>query len=88
VRELREHASQIWRDLSGEGEIVVTLNGKPVGVITPTGADSLDADLRALRRARAVQAVAGMQAHAVRKGLDRLSQEEIEAEIEHSRRSR
>jgi antitoxin (DNA-binding transcriptional repressor) of toxin-antitoxin stability system len=80
-RELRENTSQVWRDLPEEQQIVVTLNGRPVGVLTPTSGDTLDADLRALRRARAVQAVASMQAQSARNGLSDLGDDEIQAEI-------
>ncbi|MBM3493418.1 MAG: type II toxin-antitoxin system Phd/YefM family antitoxin [Armatimonadetes bacterium] len=80
-RELRENTSQVWRDLPEQQQIVVTLNGRPVGVLTPTSAESLDADLRAIRRARAVQAVADMQAQSARNGLSDLGDDEVEAEI-------
>lgn len=80
-RELRENIAQVWRDLPADQQVVITLNGRPVGVLTPTSPDTLEADLRAIRRARAVQAVADMQMQSVRAGLSDLAQEEIEAEI-------
>ncbi len=87
-RELRENIAQVWRDLPADQQVVITLNGRPVGVLTPTSPDTLEADLRAIRRARAVQAVADMQMQSVRAGLSDLAQEEIEAEIAAVRRRR
>ena len=35
VRELKQHASEILRDVSGGSEIIVTVRGKPVARIVP-----------------------------------------------------
>jgi prevent-host-death family protein len=88
VRELRAKSAQIWKDLPIEGEIVVTSNGHPIAVLTPVTESGLEETLRAVRRARAVEAVASLQRQSAETGRDRISDEEIEAEIREVRRAR
>ncbi|MBE0618825.1 MAG: type II toxin-antitoxin system prevent-host-death family antitoxin [Proteobacteria bacterium] len=88
VRELRAKSAQVLRDLPAEGEVVVTSNGHPVAVLAPVDEAGLEETLRAFRRARAVDAVAALQRRSVESGRDRLSVEEIDAEIREVRRAR
>jgi antitoxin (DNA-binding transcriptional repressor) of toxin-antitoxin stability system len=89
VRELRARPA-IWRELAEVGEMVVTSNGKPVAILAPVSEAGLESFLRALRRARAAEAVERLQRDSARAGRDRLSTGEIDAEIaavrEHRRR--
>jgi len=66
----------------------VTSNGKPVAPPSATSDETLDESLRALRRSRAQVAAKAMQQASKGAGTDRLSLEEINAEIEASRRQR
>ena len=88
VRDLRNRSAQILRDLPGQGEIVVTSNGKPIAFLTPTCETQLNGSLSAIRQARTMRAVAAIQRESVRKGTDRLTAEKIETEIQAVRRER
>lgn len=66
----------------------MTSNGKPVAPPSATSDETLDESLRALRRSRAQVAAKAMQQASKGAGTDRLSLEEINAEIEASRRQR
>ena len=87
VRELRRSAA-VWRSLAREKELVVTSNGKPIAVLSATTASTLEGSLTALRKARAQFAVAAMQRGARETGADRLTLEDVNAEIDAARRSR
>lgn len=88
VRELRATSAQVLRNLPSEGEIVVTSNGRPVAVLAPVDEAGLEETLRAFRRARAVEAVASLQRQSAEAGRDRITPDEIEAEIRDVRRAR
>ena len=88
VRELRSRSAAVWRSLATEKDLVVTSNGKPIALLSATTASTLEASLAALRQARAQLAVAGMQQRARETGADRLTLEDVNAEIDEVRRSR
>ena len=88
VRDLRGRTSQLWRDLEQEKDLVVTSNGKPVAILTSTDAESFERSLRDIRRCRANDALGQLQREAAARGLDRLSMDEIDAEIQASRTHR
>ncbi len=88
VRELRAKSAAVWDALATEGELVVTSNGKPIAILSPTTGATLEASLKALRQARAQLAIATMQARARDSGADRMTLEEINAEIAAARSQR
>ncbi|MDE0223359.1 MAG: type II toxin-antitoxin system Phd/YefM family antitoxin [Spirochaetaceae bacterium] len=88
VRELRSRTSQLWRDLAQERDLVVTNHGKPIAILSATDEDSLERSLAEIRRHRARDALRTIQRDAARRGLDRLSNEDIDAEIQATRRRR
>jgi len=81
VRDLRGKSAEIWRALPGERELVITSNGRPVAILAAVDESNLEESLSAFRQARAVDAVAGLQQRSVMAGTDRLSMDEIDAEI-------
>jgi antitoxin (DNA-binding transcriptional repressor) of toxin-antitoxin stability system len=81
VRDLRGKSAEIWRDLPGEHELVITSNGRPVAILAAVDESNLEESLSAFRQARAVDAVAKLQQRSVVAGTDRLSMDEIDAEI-------
>lgn len=85
VRELRNRTSQLWRDLERERDLIVTSHGKPVAILSATDERSLERALADIRRSRARAALAEIHRDAARRGLDRLSMEEIDAEIKATR---
>ena len=88
VRELRTQSAAVWDALSKEKDLVVTSNGKPIAVLSATTASTLEASLAALRQARAQMAVAAMQQRTQETGSDRLTLDDVNAEIEAVRRQR
>ena len=88
VRELRTQSAAVWDALSKEKDLVVTSNGKPIALLSATTASTLEASLAALRQARAQLAIAAMQERARKTGADRLTLEDVSAEIEAARRQR
>ncbi|MCY3839356.1 MAG: type II toxin-antitoxin system Phd/YefM family antitoxin [Gammaproteobacteria bacterium] len=88
VREIRGQASRIWEILEREKDLVLTNNGKPIAILTATDVASFERSVREIRRARAVEAMASLQQDAAFRGLDKLTMEEIDAEIEAARAGR
>lgn len=88
VRELRGNSARIWEELPTEREMVVTNNGRPVAILTTVGESNVEESLMAIRSARATSAVVQLQRRSVERGLAKLSQDEIEAEIAEVRRNR
>ena len=88
VRELRSQSAAVWRSLAREKDLVVTSNGKPIAVLSATTASTLEESLAALRQARAQLAVSAMQRRASETGDDRMTLDEVNAEIGAVRRIR
>ena len=88
VRDLRAKSAKIWRELSKERDMVVTSNGRPVGILSAADEETLEDTLKAVRRARASLAVLSAQLTSVKEGRNRLTPEEIETEIAAVRKKR
>ncbi len=88
AKDLRTQASSIWDKLPQEQEVVITVNGKPVAIMTATSDKDFEHSLRAIRRARAMEAVTSLQQSSVKTRRDSISEKEIQAEIKEVRRSR
>ena len=87
VRELRNRPGKLWASLSKE-DLVVTSNGRPMGVLVGVDETRLDDTVAAIRRAKAVLAVSRMRKKASRSGASRLSMAEINREIRAVRKGR
>ena len=87
VRDLRVQPSAVWDKLRQKGDLVLTSRGQPIAVLLSVEHD-LEHTLTAIRRVRAQMAVSEMRRVAQARGLDQLSEEEIEAEIQAARRER
>lgn len=88
VRDLRGKSGDIWRELPDEGEMVVTSNGRPIAILSTVRESNLEESLAAIRQARAIEAVAAMQRRSASAGTDRLTDEDIDAEIAAVRQAR
>ncbi len=88
VRDLRGRPGQVWSKLSREKEVILTSNGKPIAILSAVSEENLERALMALRQARAIGAVERMQSASVAAGNDRLTLEEIDAEIATVRKAR
>ena len=85
-RDFRTNPNKIWKALSKEETMTITVNGKPVAMMLTTSPENYEDSLDTLRRVRAEKAVIAMHTHSVKKGLNKLSPSEIEAEIKASRK--
>ena len=81
VRELRGQSAAVWKALAEEKDLVVTSNGKPIALLSATSDETLEESLGAVRRARAQAAATAMQQASLRAGTDRMSLDDINAEI-------
>jgi len=88
ARELRAESARVWEKLEAGEEIVVTRNGKPFAVLVHTEPQELEATLRALRWARFDRLLAEQHKRAAELGLDKMTMDEIDAEIAAARRER
>jgi antitoxin (DNA-binding transcriptional repressor) of toxin-antitoxin stability system len=87
VRELRNRPGRVWSTLS-RGDVVLTANGKPMGVLIGVDEGRLGDTVEAIRRAKAILAVSQMRLKAAQTGTDRLSLADINREIRAVRRRR
>jgi antitoxin (DNA-binding transcriptional repressor) of toxin-antitoxin stability system len=81
VRDLKTKSSQVWKELAGQKEMIVTSNGRPIALLSSINENNLEQVLAAFRRARATNAVASIQYESTQKGTDKISMDEINAEI-------
>jgi antitoxin (DNA-binding transcriptional repressor) of toxin-antitoxin stability system len=88
VRDLRSKSAQLWKELPEEREMVITSNGRPIAILSAIIESNLEESLAAFRQARAVKAVASLQRRSVKQGTDRISMDEINAEIKAIRKKR
>jgi antitoxin (DNA-binding transcriptional repressor) of toxin-antitoxin stability system len=88
VRDMRTTPAAIWKQLPKDRERIIKNNGRPIALLTPINDTNLEETLKALRRVHAAQAVAAMQVRSKELGNDRLTEEEIDAEIRSSRADR
>ena len=88
VRDLRNKSGQLWKELPEEREMIVTSNGRPIAILATISGSNLEESLSAFRQARAVEAVASLQGRSVEQGTDRMSMDEINAEIKAVRKKR
>jgi antitoxin (DNA-binding transcriptional repressor) of toxin-antitoxin stability system len=88
VRDLRTRPAQIWDKLRQQHDLILTANGRPIAVLSHIDEGGVEETLASLRRARAQAALSRLRADAATRGLDRLSTDEIEAEIAAARTER
>lgn len=88
VRDLRGKSAQIWKRLAQAKTLVITSNGKPIAILSPTSEDTLEESLSAIRTARAIAAVEAIQNKSVQIGKDKMGLEEINTEIRAERKAR
>lgn len=87
VRELSTKPREVWEKIRKE-EVVITSNGKPVGLLSGVTEETLEKALQAIRRSRAMMALEEMQQQSLDQGLDQLTGPEMETEIKAARKGR
>ncbi|MFH0764065.1 MAG: type II toxin-antitoxin system Phd/YefM family antitoxin [Candidatus Omnitrophota bacterium] len=88
IRDMRSKSRQIQNDLPKYKEMILTSNGKPIAIMTMISEESLEDSLAAIRRARAIRAVTGLQLKSVKSGKYMMPAGEIEDEIREARKAR
>lgn len=79
VRDLRTTPKSIWDNLSEDGEVIITNNGKPTAILLDISNGSFEETLKAVRQAKAMIAFNSMKSKAAAKGF--MSDEDIDKEI-------
>ncbi|RPH61198.1 MAG: type II toxin-antitoxin system Phd/YefM family antitoxin [Chloroflexi bacterium] len=88
-RVLRNEPTALRKKLEDQGELVVTVDGKPFAVmIDLAGGENMDDILLMVSRLRAQMAARAIRSQARRDGLDKLSEEQVEALIQKTRAER
>jgi hypothetical protein len=87
-RVIRNQPGKFEEVLSREGSVILNKNGQPLALVLDAASESLESLLRLASQIRAQLAVSDMRASARELGLDRLSPDEIQAEIEAVRSQR
>lgn len=88
IRDMRTRPGEVWQQLQQEGDLIVTSSGRPFALMISAEGEDVEELLMALRRTRAQLAVAKMRKHASTAGLERMSLDEINAEIRQARAER
>jgi len=88
VRDFRTRPRQVRAALEQEREAVLTVNGRPVALLIPTDAGSIDETLETIRRARALEALRAIRRESLASGRGRMTAAEIDAVIARTRRAR
>ena len=88
IRDFRNKTKAIREALGTEHEIVLTANGRPFAILADVDEESFEQKADALRRTRAYAVLDRIRAAARATGTDKLSMEEIDAEIAKARRNR
>lgn len=81
IRDLRSRSRQIQEELPRYREMILTSNGKPIAIMTSISEESLEGSLSAIRSARAISAVTGLQLQGAKSGKYKMPGREIEKEI-------
>jgi hypothetical protein len=88
ARELRLQPGVVWTKLQKEKTLVVTSNGKPIGLLSDLPGGDLEAALTMMRRVRGQWALQQIRRDARAQGLDRLTAAQIKREIQAARKNR
>lgn len=88
TKELRAESGKIWAKLEAGEDIVIMRNGKPFALMVHTESARLEDDLRAIRAERFAENVRKIQQGSVEQGLDKMTLDEIDAEIALARKER
>jgi len=87
VRDLSTKPKEIWSKIKEE-EVVITSNGKPIALLSRVTEETLGKTIRTIRRSRAFVAIEEMQERSTERGLNKLTDSQIESEIQAVRKSR
>ncbi len=87
-RQLAASPGKVWDILRRDGSVVITKDGRPRGIFLSTSEETLLEDVQDHIRIRAQRAASEIRREASKRGLDKMTIEEIDAEIAASRHKR
>ena len=87
-RELSARPGAVWEMLSEDGTVVVTRDGVPLGILSPTSPETLMEDVSDAVFRRAGRAVSQIRQDAAASGLSEMTMEAIDEEIRQARAAR
>lgn len=88
IRELRTRPRQVRESPAQEREAILTVNGRPVAVLLPVDAGTVDETVETVRRVRALEALRAVRRESQARGTAQTSAEEIDDLIVRTRRAR
>lgn len=88
ARDLRLKPAEVWEKVEKEGDVVVTVNGRPCAIITGITPETVEQSLLLLKRIRAEAALSALREKAAKNGIDKLSLANINKEIGATRKAR
>jgi antitoxin (DNA-binding transcriptional repressor) of toxin-antitoxin stability system len=88
VRDFRNSPQMVWKKLAKEGKLVITNNGKPQALLIPVDGTSLEDILNDMVRIQAKRALREIQRQSAINRTDKMTMEEIDAEIAVCRREK
>src|SRR5881394_3681947 len=86
--ELVANPRKVLNELEREGSVVITENGQPKGILSPTNAQTVLEDIQEQIRGRARRAVSEIRRESAKRGLDKLTMNDINREIAVTRKAR
>lgn len=87
MRDLRNTPGRFWRTLKGDRMVALSVNGVPKAVVVSVPDGDLEAAVRLVTRVRAQEATDAARRISAELGTDRLTSEEVNAEIAAARRT-
>jgi len=88
-RVLRNKPTALRQQLQEQGELVVTVDGKPFAVMIDLGgSENMDEIMLLVSRLRAQMAARSIRSQARRNGLDQMNEEQIDALIQKTRQKK
>ena len=84
-KELRNNPSKLWESGTGE-ETVITVNGKPKAIVIEAENGDIEEQLKSIRRAKAQSAIDKLRTYSIKRGLNKLTDDDILVEVKKARK--
>ena len=88
VRDLRLKPGEVWKLAKQEKDLVITSNGRPIAILTGINEESFEEELDIMQRARALKSLDTIHKNSVMKGTKRITDQEIQLEIDTVRKGK
>lgn len=85
VRDFRTYPKRTWEKLEEENRLVITNNGKPFAILLHVDGATLEDTLASIDQAEATRLINKLQFKSVNNGLNKMTMDEIDEEIQKAR---